>query len=295
MTMVPILGNERGDVAKPENLVFRRTSSYGTMVFENTDDSKDAIVPTNLMVRGRSAQDHAMSGSGVVQQGRTTHFENACCIEESQGGLLSGVEESDVLPIGLRKNLLRKSFRERHGYDKMWGFIKKWMDGVVDQRQAHLRYFYDSPNVRKTLEDFAAEFEPVDHQIGAIVLFSGAPVGLEIMPSMQHWLEYWKLLIRGCYGAELVRLKMLGKIQPTTMSLPDIPDDSNPVQVKEILEHFTSCLKGDIFPLLDSIEVKDQEIIDQRGSLRTSLIHTVSGGGDLIVQSNEPVYLSLVL
>ena len=75
MTLVPILGRERGEVAKPESLRFRQTTSYGTMVFENNDTTREAIVPTNMMVRGRGAQDHAMAGSGVVLKRQSRSFE----------------------------------------------------------------------------------------------------------------------------------------------------------------------------------------------------------------------------
>ena len=297
MTLVPILGDERGEVAKPSSLSFQRTTEYGTMVFEN-NDTKEAIIPTHMMTRGQGAQDHAMAGSGVVLQKQSRSFDNACCIEQSQGGFLSGAEETDVLPIALRKALLDPSIRSRNSYRKLWGKINGWLEGLNlrNRGAAHLRYFYDSPDVKQALEDFAAEFEPVDNQIGAIIMFSGVPVGIEIMPSSEHWEEYWKLLVRGCYGAEMFRLKMLGKLKPSTLIMPEIPQDADPNQVKQILESFTQHLRDDVLPLMENIEVKTQNRVSQEGSLQTELIQTTSGGGgDLILQGTKPVYLSLVL
>ena len=300
MTIVPILGSERGSIAKPESLVFKRTSSYGTMVFENKDSEKEAIVPANMMVRGKSAQDHAMSSSGVVIQKTSRSFDNACCIEESQGGHLSSSgNEEDVLPITLRKALLEPSLRTSNSYSKLWGNIKKWMKGIQISGRvgaAHLRYFYDTPNIKQALEEFAAEFEPVENQIGAIVMFSGVPVGIEIMPSSEHWEAYWKLLIRGCYGSEMLRLKMLGKLKPSTLILPEIPDDANAEQVKEILESFSNHLREEVLPILENIEIKIDGLTSRDGTLETALLHTSSGGGgDLIQQGDEPVYLSIIL
>lgn len=299
MTIVPILGTERGNVAHPKNLTFKQTSSYGTMVFENTDPVNEAIIPANMMVRGKSAQDHAMGGSGVVMKNHTRSFDNACCIEESQGGhLSSGGNEEDVLPITLRKVLLEPSIRSRNSYSKIWGSIKTWLRGMKTKNTgaAHLRYFYDSPDVKQALEEFAAEFEPVENQIGAIIMFSGIPVGIEIMPSSEHWEAYWKLLIRGCYGAEMLRLKMLGKLKPSTLILPDIPKDANAEQVKKILEDFSQHLREEVLPLMENIEVKMDALTSREGTLETTLLHTSSGGGgDLIQQGDEPVYLSLVL
>jgi len=303
MTIVPILGAERGDVAKPTSLTFKRTTSYGTMVFENTDPDKEAIVPSNIMIRGQSAQDHAMSGSGVVAKNQSRSFNNACCIEESQGGhLRSEDNEEDVLPITLRKALLEPSIRSRNSYNKLWDNIKRWLEGIktkgVQSRRpaAHLRHFYDTPDIKQALEEFAAEFEPVENQIGAIVMFSGVPVGIEIMPSSDHWEAYWKLLIRGCYGAEMLRLKMLGKLKPSTLILPEIPKDAEADQVKEILEGFCQHLREEVLPLLENIELKTLKIMGRDGTLETTLLTTTSGGGgDLIQQGEEPVYLSLVL
>jgi hypothetical protein len=267
------------------------------MVFENSDTDREAIIPTNMMVRGKGAQDHAMAGSGVVRARSSQSFENACCIEERQGGYLNGSEEEDVLPVALRKALLKPTLRTSNSYSKLWGNIKSWLEGTGTERgAAHLRHFYDSPDVKQALENFAAEFEPVDGQIGAIIMFSGVPVGIEIMPSSLHWEAYWKLLVRGCYGAELLRLRTLGKIQQSTLILPEIPADATPEQVKKKLEDFAQHLRREILPILESIDVKSQKAVGRQGSMNTTLVTTTSGGGgDLIEQDNEPVYLSLVL
>ena len=302
MTVVPIVGPSRGNIAGPENLRFSRTSGYGTMVFKNDDPDRPAIVPTNFMVRGKGAQDHAMAGSGVVASRRSAEFDNACCVESTQGGLLrpDGNDE-DILPIELRKALLDPSVRSRTKYDKLWSRISSWMEGILPgQRRlgrdrAHIRDFYDEPSVKKALEDFAASFEPVENQIGAVIMFAGVPVGIEIMPSPEHWEAYWKYLIRGCYGAEMVRLKALGKIRPSALILPEFPKDAPPDQVEKILGDFSTHIQEEVLPLLKDIQINSQEL-GHTGSLRTSLLHTDSGGGgDMIKEDETPVYLSLVL
>lgn len=298
MTVVPIVGSTRGDVASPQNLRFRSTTSYGTMVFENDDDKREAIVPSNYMVRGRGAQDHAMSGSGVINKGQSRSFDNACCVEESQGGLLRGSEQQDVLPVDLRKALLDTGIRSRNKYNKLWGKIGGWLRGLNLGRggRAHIRDFYDAPAINDALENFAAAFEPVENQIGAVIMFNGVPVGIEIMPSSEHWEVYWKYLIRGCYGAELVRLKMLGKIRPSALVLPNIPEGSDDNKVEEIMDNFAAHIQQELVPILEDIQIKTQTSLDQTGSMRTTLLRTDSdGGGDLVQQGDEPVYLSLVL
>lgn len=298
MTVIPIVGSTRGDVARPQNLQFQRTTSYGTMVFENKDNDHEAIIPSNFMVRGRGAQDHAMAGSGVVRKGQSRSFTNACCVEESQGGLLRGAEKQDVLPVELRKVLLDTSIRSEDRYSKLWGKISGWLRGlnVGSGGRAHIGDFYDTPAIGDALENFAAAFEPVQNQIGAVIMFNGVPVGIEIMPSAEHWEVYWKYLIRGCYGAELVRLKMLGKIRPSALVLPNIPEGSDDNKVEEIMDSFASHIQQELLPLLEGIQIKSQTSLDQTGSMRTILLRTDSdGGGDLVQQGDEPVYLSLVL
>jgi hypothetical protein len=299
MTVVPIVGPSRGNIADPENLNFSRTAGYGTMVFENKDQSRPAIVPSNYMVRGKSAQDHAMAGSGVVPSRSTAEFDNSCCVESSQGGLLRGRDnDEDILPIELRKALLDPSVRSRRKYDKLWDRITSWLRGITPQAgrdRAHIGDFYNEPSIKKALEDFAAAFEPVENQIGAIIMFAGVPVGVEIMPSSQHWEAYWKYLIRGCYGAEMIRLKMLGKIRPSALILPEFPEGADPDKVEEILSEFSDHIQTEILPLLKDIQISSQEL-GQTGSLKTNLLHTDSGGGgDMIQEDETPVYLSLVL
>lgn len=299
MSVVPLIGKNRNSIAEPSYLQFQKTSNYGSMVFKNTDTNKPAIVPTHIMIRGVGAQDHAMSGSGIVAPLKSKTFISACCIEESQGGYLNNSNnDEDILPIELRKCLLNIGKRSEQAYNKLWSDIRDWMKGIcaIKGHRAHLRDFYDNKNIKKSLEEFAAEFEPVDGQIGAVILFGGVPVGLEIMPTENHWNTYWKHLIRGCYGAELIRLKDLGKIKPSTLILPDIPNDAQPDQVQLILEEFAKHLREEITPLLENINISSNSKLSSSDGLETRLLTTsTGGGGDVILDGLEPIYISLVI
>ena len=102
MMVVPLIGELRGNVAPPESLQFLGTTGgYGKMNFRNTNRESPAVVPTNMMVRGKGAQDHAMSGSGVVLAASDRLFQNACCVEQTQGGYLRPGQdvETDILPV----------------------------------------------------------------------------------------------------------------------------------------------------------------------------------------------------
>lgn len=298
MVVVPLVGPDRGLIASPSNLQFHRTTDYGKMQFKNNGD-KPAIIPTNFMVRGSGGQDHAMTGSGIINAKTTKVFSKMCCIEESQGGFLGSLNnKEDILPVELRKILVDTTLRQEDHYNKLWGQIKNWLNGLKinnNTGSAHLSYFYDNKNIQEELEEFAAAFEPVEGQIGAIILFGGTPVGLEIMPSAEHWNTYWKHLIRGCYGAELLRLKMLNKIQPSTIILPDIPKGATSDQVKEVLENFMKHLREEVIPLMANITISNVQTISKSTELETKMITTQDGGGDIIFQNSEPIYVSLVL
>jgi hypothetical protein len=303
MMVIPIVGENRGALAMPPALKFERTQGYGNMVFTNSDDYNPAIVPANYMVRGKyAAQDHASCGAEIVPARSTLTIDTACCIEQRQGGYLK--EEGnieDILPIKLRKVLVNYSKRKQKSFQKLWGDISNWLKGLKLSSKgiaggAHLNYFYDTPEINQQLEQFAAEFEPVQNQIGAIVLFAGIPVGIEIMPTSDHWKAYWKQLIRGSYGAELIRARMLNKSTPTALVLPDIPEDASPEKVKDILSNFTKHLQEEVLPILDAIEVSDRKNLSTKGNMSSILIQTKhGGGGDLVTQNNSPVYLSIVL
>ena len=297
MTVIPLVGDSRGDIASPDSLKFERTTSYGSMAFKN-EDSRPAIVPSNYMVRGKDAQDHAMSGSGVVLSMKTKVFDTACCIEETQGGYLSAEHnDEDVLPVELRRSLLNYGKRTENHYEKLWDSIKVWLHdmSINTHGGAHLRDFYDDKSVSTELEQFASEFEPIEGQIGAIIMFSGTPVGLEIMPSTAHWDAYWKQLLRGCYGSELIRMKMLNKVSPSTLILPDIPKSATPDEVKTLIESFVEHLQKEVIPIIQNIIIKNSRVISNDGNLETRLVLTGNGGGDVIMQNSEPVYISLIL
>jgi hypothetical protein len=298
MTVVSLVGDDLGEIGKPEAMKFKKTVGYGKMVFENSD-KLPSIVPSNYMVRGTGGQDHAMSKVGIVRAVSSKEFLDACCIEQRQGGMLSGSgNEEDVLPVSLRKQMLTKAMRDKKEFGKMWNNIQAWIRGVpgISQSAAHLRYFYDNPEIKKALEEFAAAFEPVPGQIGAIIFFNNVPIGIEIMPSASHWLQYWKQLIRGSYGAELVKLKRQGAIPSSTLVLPDLNKDLSVSDAKAQLQKFLNDLKRGVPSLIKDVDINKSILQDSESGLTSNLVTTnTGGGGDVVYQGDEPIYLSIVL
>jgi len=294
MTVVPILGDDlTKNTSKPENIKFKKTSSYGTMIFENEDDSGFGIVPSNVMVISeKAAQDHAMSEVGVIGWHQSKTWSNACCVQQTQGGYLTDQNnEYNVLPLQLRKALLDPTKRADKDYDKLWGDITDFLADVpgINSGQGHLEYFFKP--FRKELEDFAAEFEPVENQIGAVVLFNGHIVGLEIMPTVLYWSTLWKWLIRGCYGAQLLKLKKAGQLKGSMLTLPKLKDN----MISEI-ESFMIDARTNMLRPLDTFS--SQLSTPKNTGVQTSiqrLVQIGSGGGDMVYENAKPVYLSAVM
>lgn len=294
MTVVPILGDDlTKNTSKPENVKFKKTSNYGTMIFENEDDSGFGIVPSNLMVISeKAAQDHAMSEVGVIGSQESKTWSNACCVQQTQGGYLTDQHnEYNVLPLQLRKALLDPSKRAERDYDKLWNDITDFLADVpgIDSGAGHLEYFFKP--FRKELENFAAEFEPVENQIGAVVLFNGHIVGLEIMPTVLYWSTLWKWLIRGCYGAQMLKLKKAGKLQGSMLALPRLRDNI----VNEI-ETFMIDARTEMLEPLDTFT--SQLSTPKNAGVQTvtqRLVRIGSGGGDIIHEDTKSVYLSAVI
>ena len=301
MTIVPLIGTNRTEnVAQPQNLRFRSTSSYGSMEWGNEDPDGDAIVPSNTMVISeKAAQDHAMAGTGVIKPLTATTFDNACCVQESQGGYLAEAGNAfDILPLELRKVLVNPTLRGKRDYGKLWPFIKRFLEGVPGCAQTggdrgHLEDFFRP--YRKQMEEFAAEFEPVDDQVGALIFFGETPVGFEVMPTVAHWEFYWKWLIRGCYGAQVLKLRLLDMISPNRIELqfPSSINDMGSV-ISDYLRMIAIAMRTAVAELALTGRAEAKQLAEGSPMLGT-ILRTERGGGDLIVQENKPVYLSLVL
>jgi hypothetical protein len=298
MTVIPLVGEDQGtSLAPPQSLSFKGTRGYGTMEFLNTDVNP-AIVPAHTTARAKgSGQDHAMTGVGVVPHGGSS-FRTCICIEQSRGGMLSGDMDSfDVLPVGLRKAFNSVKSRTQTEFGRMWPQISSWLQGVTPTGRAHLVDFYENPKFKERLETFAAEFEPVPNQLGALILFDGIPVGIELMPTNAHWEAYWEYLIRGCYGAELVRLQELKRLGKTAMMFPKIPVGATKEQAVEVLEGFVRGVIEDIIPIFKKIESTARNpLMIQQGGISGEMIRTQGDGvGDILYQEGKPIYVSIVL
>lgn len=203
MQVIPLVMEEnlQDDRFANPDVVRVGTRDYGEMVFANPD-KKPVLLPTNVgYVVKQAAQDHAMTTAAIVSgKGRRT-FDDAMCIQASQGGTITEGEHSLlILPLALRRPALE--MRGRRGYNKLWGSIGTLLkDSGIGGDQNLVRYLR---GYERQLDEFIAEFEIVDNQVGAIVLINGSVVGVERAPSSLYWKTIWEPLVRVCYGSAAI-------------------------------------------------------------------------------------------
>ncbi len=203
MQVIPLtMGEDLQDdrFANPD-IVRVGTADYGEMVFANPD-GKPVLLPTNVgYVVKQAAQDHAMTTAAIVPGKSRRNFTDAMCIQASQGGTISEGDHSLlILPLALRRPALE--MRGQRKYSKLWGSIGKLMNANgLGGDQNLVRYLQ---GYERQLDEFIAEFELVDNQVGAIILINGSVVGVERAPSSLYWKTIWEPLVRVCYGSAAI-------------------------------------------------------------------------------------------
>ncbi|MCF2529408.1 ARPP-1 family domain-containing protein [Yinghuangia soli] len=183
------------------------TGDYGTLKFRN-DGPDHVLVPSHLAVMvSQKAQDHAMPRATLVGPGADLPYNAAMCIQQSQGGLISdGRHRLAVLPPSVRE--AASAMPAKPGYDRLWPAVARFKSSAGLPGSADLVRFMK--HFADELDQFVAEFENVEDQIGAVVLMDGEVLGVERAPSHAYWNTMWEPLIRFCYGAEAVRREAAG-------------------------------------------------------------------------------------
>jgi len=234
------------------------TEGYGSMMFENTS-SKNMIIPnhTAYMVK-QAAQNHAMTHAGILAAKSKKIYNTAACIQQSQAGYITpDMHEISILPFALREHAL--GLRNTSSYNKLWPAISEFNRrcGLADTG-GHLEKFYDHFN--KELEEFAAEFETVPNQVGAIVLIMGKVVGIDRTPSKAYWSSIWRGLIRGCYGALAIQFEKENAINANQINSVRVPLGKNVNSIADIEAELSKAeLTQDEFAKSTVRELIDEE------------------------------------
>lgn len=281
------------DISK---LRFRTDGDYGTMKFQNLDNSLGIVPLGYAYLDKKQGQDHALPHTGMVSPRGMRVFETAACVQSSRGGNLTSTENIDyrLLPYSLRKACLEVSYKEE--YDKLWPYILQLnsLYGIDTSNKAHIEDFYDKFD--KELATFVAQFECVPNQVGAIVLIGKHVVGIELTPSEGFWSNVWEKLIRDVYGSlAMLRSERSNEtfrkpFVSTARTLQELESD-----VKQSLTSYDDFVKDVaqefVEMSLDSVEV--DRLTWQEKVFTVNTVKDAGLVGQVLLEGYEPVYISL--
>lgn len=269
MTIIPLIGEDvKEEMGSIKDTKFNSTYSYGSMVFQNTSD-KPVILPSGYtVITKQSAQDHGLPFAAVIEPERTKQFDCACCVEQTQPGMINGngVVDFNLLPLMIRKDHFKKFVLNerpdsvRMDFGRLWDSISQFQSELVGKNEAHISYFFTK--FVDELNKFNAEFEIVPKQRGAVILINEEMVGLEIVPTHDDWTIIWKKLIRDCYGSEVVRLTKLNLVKTFKENQKqklDITHCQSIEEIEEAIENHTDHYLHEIEGRIKNVFSKEKK------------------------------------
>jgi len=208
LSVVPLLGNDLDNGIKflpPfSGIKVSKVEGYGNIELANNAEEGLAIVPLHIGYIQQGAQNHALCRSGFLAAGQKVFFNDACCVQEAQGGYLKEKEQwFFILPLELRKTALH--LRGKVGYNKLWESISKVNTLHGQKNRGHLDEIV--VKLRNELNIFSNRFEAVENQRGALFFINGKYAGIEIAPSELYFREVFSPLLNFCYGPAALKIE----------------------------------------------------------------------------------------
>jgi hypothetical protein len=227
MSVLPVFGPEHDGRFAPPLTGLKLggvVRGYGNVELHNTASQGVAIVPLHMGYIQDQAQNHALCRSALVGAGQKRLFEDACCVQQSQGGYLESKEQwFFILPLSLREEALR--LRGQKSYGKLWPAISGLNRRLGMEDRGHLEQVLCRR--RPVLTQYQSRFELLPGQTGALFFLRDRLVGVEIAPGAAWFEEVWMPLVCFCYGAAALEME---ERAPAAPALPepfparDLPD-----------------------------------------------------------------------
>ncbi|HAZ48786.1 MAG TPA: hypothetical protein DDW76_09700 [Cyanobacteria bacterium UBA11369] len=221
LTVVPIFGQDLdGKYTGPlSGLKLNRVAGYGNVELTNPGQTGVAIVPLHIGYIQDGAQNHALCRSVFIAAGQKLMFDDACCVQQSQGGYLEGREQwFFILPVQLRWEALK--LRQKKDYSKLWNAISNLNQQFALPSRGHLEQIITRQ--RAFLTQYQSRLELLSGQIGALFFLGDKLAGLEIAPTAAYFQEMWMPLVCFCYGTAAMYLEQkagsLGEQSPVTFA-----------------------------------------------------------------------------
>lgn len=297
MTMVPIFGPDRnGKFTSPlSGLKLSRVAGYGSVELANPAEKGLAIVPLHIGYIQDQAQNHALCRSAFIAAGQKLMFDDACCVQQSQGGYLEGREQwFFILPVQLRFAALQ--MRGQKSYSKLWNDISKVNQNFGLQNIGHLEQIITRQ--RAYLTQYQSRFELLPGQTGALFFILGKLAGIEITPSVAYFQELWMPLVCFCYGTaamyvEQKQQKALDNNKTEENLLPLA--GSNLSELRHHLQEIRAKRSQEVRNLLAAIPAQNFQVSEEERfcdfRLKTAISQNFAG--QFVEDSGELVYASL--
>jgi ARG and Rhodanese-Phosphatase-superfamily-associated Protein domain len=199
LSVLPLFGPDHGDTYTPplSGLKLAGVRGYGNVELNNPAPAGVTIVPLHVGFIQDAAQNHCLCGSMFLGAGQKRLVEDACCVQQAQGGYLESREQwFFVLPLALREEAL--GLRGQKSYSKLWGAIAGLNARFGLESRGHLEALICRQ--RPVLTQFQSRLEPLPGQTGALFFLHDRLVGVEVAPSAAYFNEVWMPLVCFCYG-----------------------------------------------------------------------------------------------
>lgn len=286
------------DFGPPDHITVS-TVTYGSIRLTNTG-TKPVIIPAHATyLTKQKAQDHAMAQAAIVPAGDARQFDDAMCVESGQGGTIS----SERVPLRILPHALREAayaMRGQREYSKLWGHIQAYTTRTGASTRAHLSDYVQAYD--EQLATFAAQFEIVPDQVGAIVLVGGVVAGIERAPNHRYWQAVWPALIRDCYGSLAMIKARFGKQNETHpvittrvgLDVSGLGSLDELITNEAALEGVERALVSEQVRLWQSEAVEVQDRHNDHDGCQRITVASAMHMGQVYVRHGKPVYVSLV-
>jgi hypothetical protein len=290
MTVLPVFGpnNDGRFVAPLSGLKLSRVHGYGNVELSNPSETGVAIVPLHMGYIQDRAQNHALCRSAFIAAGQKLMFEDACCVQASQGGYLEGRDQwFFILPLQLREEALE--LRGKEDYSKLWDGISRLNEQFSLPDRGHLEQILSRK--RAYLTQYQSRLELLPQQTGAVFFVRDKLAGVEISPSAAYFQELWMPLVCFCYGIATMNEE---KDVEVTKPLPAF-SASNLQELREQLNQSRLDRQEQVRNWLAETPAEQFQLKEEERFLSLRL-HTVTGNnfaGQFVEEEGRLVYASL--
>lgn len=289
--VVPLTTDKpNNDISSEMTLKVVNDSDYSKLTLKNTDSKPAIALQGSRFETDGKGQDRTVLSANIIES-ESEKTLAVGCIQPSEGSHIeSGTETTGFIPASLRVPALDR--KDNGSYDVIWGDIRKYL-GEIGVQGDSLRDFYKE--FKKELDEFVAQFENIDKQVGAIVLINNEIVGLELYPNYNSWMKVWRPLIRDSYGADAIKAIKKGTVialKPSidldkVASMSDIKKQVEDINIRNI-----TTIANKVKAVVDSeFRVTSQQNV---GDFVVNTINNTSFKGQFITKNDVVVHCSLL-